>query len=94
MLLPILTFAQQSDTPLVKYQWGVLVFDPDIMCKLEIMDKYGFCYKRVADCEVSTKELAKWERHNRKIDRKLKRKNGKEWKERFWEEIENCVNKT
>lgn len=75
------------------YIFGLLGFDEnyDQGCKNELNQKYGFDYQLVAGCSVETKEVKKWNRHNRRVERKLRKRNGKNWRANYNNELKNCL---
>lgn len=35
-------------------------------------------------------QARRWDRHNNRVDRKLDKRNGKDWRDRYYEELSQC----
>lgn len=76
---PSLIYGQNTDKNnseiLHFYTYGLLGFEAeyDYICKNNLNIKYGFDYEIVAGCVVKKRDVKKWERHNRKVERKLEK---------------------
>jgi hypothetical protein len=55
-----------------------------------IKSKYGFEEKRVAGCVVGPLRLLRWNTHNRRSERKMKKRHGENWREKYELERRNC----
>lgn len=79
------------------YTWGMPNFgdsDTRISCEDSLRRKYGFTYKRVAGCVVTSKKARKWERHNKKCRRQMIQRHGQNWKKNYDREVNSCSLKT
>ncbi len=72
----------------------MIIFDPETAqeeyCERELAPQFGFQYESVADCEITTAEEKKWNKHNKKVERLLRKRNGKNWRKDFSYKIIKC----
>ncbi|MBI1225066.1 MAG: hypothetical protein GC192_07485 [Bacteroidetes bacterium] len=91
-ILPNINFAQKQKYYEI-YSWGLYFPTPtpyNFKCKESIDMKYGFKVIWKAGCVVKKRDVRKWELHNRFVNWKIKRLNGKDWKQTYSEEIKQC----
>lgn len=72
----------------------MIIFDPETAqeeyCEMELASKFGFQYEAVAGCEITTAEEKKWNKHNKNVERLLRKRNGKNWRNNYSDEIIKC----
>uniref|UniRef100_UPI00404A2628 FEKKY domain-containing protein n=1 Tax=Flavobacterium sp. TaxID=239 RepID=UPI00404A2628 len=75
------------------YTYGLPDFEEEYnhICKNKLNEKYGFDYQMIAGCVVKMKDVKKWNRHNKKIEKKLKKRNGKNWRQAYEIELKKCL---
>lgn len=84
MFACITTNAQNKEKLLKYYTYGLPAYRGcDMECMTEIAKKYGFENVTKAGCVVKPGQVRRWERHNKKVDKKLIARNGEGWKEKY-----------
>lgn len=78
------------------YEWGLsLPFDEIdfkiMQCKNTLNNKYGFDSVNKGGCRVPRFKRFLWEIHNNRIERKLKRRHGDNWRENYSKELSDCL---
>lgn len=76
------------------YTWGAggtfshNSYKPDI-CEKPLRDKYGFTLELMSS-NPSKKQVEKWKKHNENVNKKLRKRNGENWREEMDNEYNNC----
>jgi len=74
------------------YLFGLQAYDyGNPACRTDLEGKYGFNYKEKAGCEVKRIQSFLWDRHNEKVERKMIRRFGKDWEDKYMTDIEKCT---
>lgn len=74
----------QNNDLMVIYEFGAF-FDSGSSCEKKIREKYGF--KTTWGTCIATKKMI---RNNSRVYRKIKRRHGYNWEERYEKEIKQC----
>lgn len=93
-------FAQNANIKKYKtlhfYEWGLsLPFDEMdfkfLNCKNTLNNKYCFDSVNKGGCRIPRLKRYFWTRHNNRIERKLKRRHGENWRENYSKELSDCL---
>ncbi|TND01797.1 MAG: hypothetical protein FD123_4173 [Bacteroidetes bacterium] len=89
------TFTKSKKHRLLRYYtYGLGAYGGcDDQCEKEVSKKYGFINKEKAGCVVRPGQQKRWDKHNRKVNEKLKARNGGNWRDKYYEEINQCCKK-
>jgi hypothetical protein len=77
----------------VFYDWGWAYFgggDKFDKCEDSFQIRYGFTNKRVGGCLNKPSKRFVWRMHNKQSERKMKRRHGTNWREKFNRELDAC----
>ncbi len=74
------------------YIWGYPMSynDWNVGCIKALQQKYGFTEVGVGGCVVDGKELKKWEKHNKKANKKMEERHGENWRVKYYDEYKGC----
>lgn len=59
-------------------------------CRKELSEIYGYTDKVVAGCLVTSWQVMRWDRHNKRVSKKMERRFGKDWKEKYNSDLKKC----
>ena len=82
----------KKDTLLYIYIYGKFNpnhYDP---CTETTRIKYGYDFKAKAGCVVKIGDARRWKRHNKRVEKKLIKRNGIDWKIRYEDDVKECEN--
>lgn len=71
----------------LRYTWGLPNFEDENAIS-EAAKKFNYSYFRVAGCMIDLEFKKDCEKHNKKLDRRIIREYGHDWKERFNQEAD------
>jgi hypothetical protein len=86
------SFAQNKPLKILEYYiYGKDAFGlPATDCILAIEAKYGYKIVSVGGCVVKARKVVVWNRHNRKVKRKMARRFGDDWQTAYREDLKKC----
>jgi hypothetical protein len=79
---------------LILYTWGlqkIYIDDSFYECRAEVAKSFGFKRETKAGCVITSSQKRHWIRHNRRIKRKLKKINGKDWGTKYDIAEKKCI---
>jgi hypothetical protein len=86
-------FGQESKLKTIYYkQWGKMRFNKNVNCENSLQTKYGFSYKVVAGCIVKSSRVKRWNNYNYRMEQKMNKRHGEEWRKKYITELDVCVN--
>ena len=75
------------------YTYGLPAYgdmDETSPCIAEAQKFYGFRYVRKAGCVVRLMQVWRWDLHNNRVERKMTRRFGADWRDRYYEKLNEC----
>ncbi len=76
------------------YMYGTPAYDWEEgggdACHAGIQKKFGFDYQTKAGCTLRHLQLVRYERHNDRVENKLVKRFGDNWREQYNKELEQC----
>lgn len=94
-----LSISAQADTALTPsakyktlyfYTYGLQAYGPDNQCITDLKKKFGFDKITKAGCIVRPGQLRRWQRHNERIEKKMEKRHGADWREKYKAELAKC----
>jgi hypothetical protein len=84
---------QEKGRLLRLYSFGTSAYSFTDSCELAASKKYGFRSVEKAGCVMRPGQARRWDRHNEKVHRKLDKRNGSGWWDKYIAEASDCSNK-
>ena len=80
--------AERKENQIVYWNYGLTDFEK-MFAKEKVAGYFGFYFNQVAGCTVDDKSVDKINKHNRKIDKILSAKIGREWRKIIYDAIDS-----
>ena len=86
-------FKEKKNKTLHLYTWGTPAYGEERdSCVILLSKYYGFDEKTKAGCTLTFGQERRWTRHNNRVEKKLKKRYGENWEEKYDAELSKCMN--
>jgi hypothetical protein len=72
------------------YSYGLPAYSFTDSCELMASKKSGFKVIVKAGCVIRGGQICRWDLHNKRVERKLDKRNGPDWWDKYILEASNC----